>query len=149
MKFNTYERTPRIKTPKWITVFLVSFFVFLTAIVLFSGIMLSIEDQSVFPLIITSAIILFYIFLASSFIYNIYNAYFETDNSTITLVSYVFFIRRERRFLLSDVAKIKIRFNPKNTNSLVFKNAENKSLFHISDFPETRSYFESLGFKVE
>ena len=45
MKFNMYGRTPRGKTPKWITIFLISFFACLAALFFMVGIVISIDIQ--------------------------------------------------------------------------------------------------------
>ena len=52
VKFYMYGRTPRGKTPKWITVVLISFFVCLAAVFFMVGIVISIDIQSIFPILI-------------------------------------------------------------------------------------------------
>lgn len=149
MKFNTYDRTPRRKTPKWITIILISFFAGFTAIMLLVGVALSIDLQSVFPFFIILLSILFFAFIASIYVYNVYKAYFEIDANTIRLVSYPFFKRKERSVSLADVKTIKWEFGGKHPNYLAFKNNQNKTLFRTVDVPEIRAYFEGLGFKVD
>ena len=150
MKFNTYDRTPRIKTQKWVKIFLISFFVFFTAIMLFVGIIISIDNQSIFPILITVISLTFVAFMASMYIYNAYKAYFEIDATTIKLISYPFFKRREKIFSLSDIKKIKLRYGGQlGISFLIFINQQNKVLFQTMNAPEIKSYFEGLGFNVE
>ena len=150
MRFNTYDRTPRRKPPKWIKIILISFFAFFTAIMLLVGVALSIDLQSIFPFFIMLLSILFFAFIASIYVYNVYKAYFEIDTDTIKLVSYPFFKRKERSVSLSDIKKIKWEAGEKlPLNYLAFKNNQNKTLFRTLDVPEIRAYFEDLGLKVE
>lgn len=149
MKFNTYDRTPRRKTPRWITIILISFFAGFTAIMLLVGVALSIDLQSVFPFFIMLLSILFFAFIESIYIYNVYKAYFEIDADTIKLVSYPFFKRKEKSVSLADIKKIKRESGGKPPHYLAFKNNQNKTLFRTVDVPEIRAYFETLGFKVE
>ncbi len=150
MKFNTYDRTPSVKAPKWIKMFLISFFVFFTAIMLFVGIIISIDNQSIFPILITVISLSFVAFMASMYIYNAYKAYFEIDATTIKLISYPFFKRRERIFSLSDIKKIKWQYGGRvGISYLIFKNHKNNTLFRTINVPEIKSYFENVGFKIE
>jgi hypothetical protein len=113
------------------------------------GVALSIDLQSVFPFFIMLLSILFFAFIESIYIYNVYKAYFEIDADTIKLVSYPFFKRKEKSVSLADIKKIKWQSGGKPLNYLAFKNNQNKTLFRTVDVPEIRAYFEDLGFKVE
>ena len=84
------------------------------------------------------------------YIYNAYKAYFEIDATTIKLISYPFFKRREKIFSLSDIKKIKLRYGGQlGISFLIFINQQNKVLFQTMNVPEIKSYFEGLGFNVE
>ena len=150
MRFNTYDRTPGVKSPKWIRVFLVSFFTFFVVSMLFTGIIISIDHQSIFPILITVISLLFVAFIASIYIYNVRKAYFEIDENTIKLISFPFFKRRVRSFPLADIKKIRWQGGGKaGPPYLRFVNHKNKVLFQTVDVPEIRTYFISLGFKIE
>lgn len=116
---------------------------------LLMGVALSIDLQSVFPFFIVLLSILFFAFIASIYVYNVYKAYFEIDADTIKLVSYPFFKRKEKSVSLADIKKIKRESGGKPPHYLAFENNDNKTLFRTVDVPEIRAYFEGLGFKVE
>lgn len=151
MKFNTYDRTPRVKTPKWIKIFLLSFFVFFIAVMLFAGIIMSIDNQSIFPILATVISLAFVAFIASIYIYNVRKAYFEVDENTVKLISYPFFKKREKIVCLHDIKNIKLRLGGGlgSIPYIVFKNQQNKTLFKTVNVPEIKSYFENLGFEIE
>ncbi len=149
MRFNTYDRTPRVKSPKWIKVFLISFFSFFAVFMLLVGIIISVDHQSILPILITVISFLFVVFIASIYIYNVRKAYFEIDEKTIKLISYPLFKRREISISLSDIKTIKRQSGGKATPSyLIFANHKNKILFKTVDVPEIRTYFVGLGFKI-
>ena len=150
MKFNMYGRTPRGKTPRWITVYLVSFFACLVVIFLMVGIVISIDHQSIFPALITVFAISFFAVLLSALGYNMNHSYIEITNETIKIIEYPFFKKHERIVLLSDVKKAKWRAGGRGQLPyLVFKNDRNKSLFHLDCVPEVISYFEELGIEIQ
>ena len=150
MKFYMYGRTPRGKTPRWITVFLVSFFACLAVIFLMVGIVISIDHQSIFPALITVFAISFFAVLLSALGYNMNHSYIEITNETIKIIEYPFFKKRERIVLLSDVKKAKWGAGGRGQLPyLVFKNDRNKSLFHLDYVPEVISYFEELGIEIQ
>ena len=150
MKFNMYGRTPRGKTPRWITVFLVSFFACLVVIFLMVGIIMSIDAQSIFLALIIVFTISFFTVLLFATSYNMNHSYIETTNETIKIIEYPFFKKRERIVLLSDIKKAKWKAGGRGRLPyLVFKNEKNKNLFHLDFVPEVRSYFEGLGVEIQ
>ena len=146
-----YGRTPRGKTPKWITVFLISFFVCLAAVFFIVGIVISIDIQSIFPILITFFSISLFAFLLTPIGYNMNHAYIEIEDGMIKIVEYPFFKKRERSVFLQDIKKVKWRAGGGRGRLpfLAFKNNKNKMLFHLDYVPEVISYFEGLGFKIE
>ena len=150
MKFNMYGRTPRGKTPRWITIFLVSSFVGLATIFLMVGIVISIDIQSIFPALITIlAISLFTIILSARF-FCMNHSYVEITNEMIRIIEYPFFKKREKIVLLSDIKKAKWRAGGRGRLPyLVFKNSRNKNLFHLDYVPEVISYFEGSGVEIQ
>ena len=150
MKFNMYGRTPRGKTPRWITVYLVSFFACLVVIFLMVGIVISIDAQSIFPALIIVFAISFFAVLLSALGYNMNHSYIEITNETIRIIEYPFFKKRERIVLLSDIKKAKWRAGGRCwLPYLVFKNSRNKNLFRLDYVPEVISYFEGSGVEIQ
>ena len=151
MKFNMYGRTPRGKTPRWITIFLISFFACLVVIFLIVGIVMSIDAQSIFPALIIVFTISFFTVLLFATGYNMNHSYIEITNETISIIEYPFFKKRERSIFLQDIKKVKWHAGGGRGQLpfLVFKNYRNKNLFHLDYVPEVISYFEGLGFKIE
>ena len=149
MKFNMYGRTPRGKTPRWITVFIVSFFACLVVIFLMVGIIMSIDAQSMLPFLITFCCFALLALLISPVYYNMNHAYIETEGETIKCVEYLFFKKRERIVLLHDVKKVKFRVGGKNEFPyLMFKNEQNKNLFRLDYVPEVIEYMKTVGLKI-
>ena len=151
MKFNVYGRTPRGKTPKWITIFLISFFACLAALFFMVGIVISIDIQSIFPALITVFSISVFTAILSALGYNMNHAYIEIEDGMIKIVEYPFFKKRERSIFLQDIKKVKWHAGGGRGQLpfLAFKNNKNKMLFHLDYVPEVISYFEGLGFKIE
>jgi Fe2+ transport system protein B len=146
-----YGRTPRGKTPKWITIFLISFFACLAALFFMVGIVISIDIQSIFPALITVFFISVFTAILSALGYNMNHAYIEIEDGMIKIVEYPFFKKRERRIFLQDIKKVKWHAGGGRGQLpfLAFKNNKNKMLFHLDYVPEVISYFEGLGFKIE
>ena len=150
MKFNMYGRTPRVKTPRWITIFLISFFACFVTFFLMVGIVTSIDAQSIFPALIIVFTISFFTVLLFATGYNMNHSYIEITNETIKIIEYPFFKKRERIVLLSDIKKVKWRAGGRGRLPyLVFKNDRNKNLFHLDYVPEVISYFEGLGVEIQ
>ena len=150
MKFNMYGRTPRGKTPRWITIFLISFFACLVTFFLIVGIVMSIDAQSIFPALIIVFTISFFTVLLFATGYSMNHSYIEVTNETIRIIEYPFFKKRERIVLLSDIKKAKWRAGGRGRLPyLVFKNDRNKNLFHLDYVPEVRSFFEELGVEIQ
>ena len=150
MKFNMYGRTPRGKTPRWITIFLISFFACLVAFFLMVGIVMSIDAQSIFPALIIVFTISFFTVLLFATGYNMNHSYIEITNETIRIIEYPFFKKRERIVLFSDIKKVKWRAGGRGQLPyLVFKNSRNKNLFHLDYVPEVISYFEGAGVEIQ
>ena len=150
MKFYMYGRTPRQKTPRWITIVLISFFSFLAAFFLINGIVMSIYIQSIFPVLITFCSIAFLASLIAALSYNMDHSYVEIDEETIKIIEYPFFKKREKIVLLHDIKKVKWGAGGRGQLSLlIFKDEKNKNLFHLDYLPEVIEYVHKLGFKIE
>ena len=82
MKFNMYGRTPRGKTPKWITIVLVSAVACLVAIFLMVGIVISIELQSIVPALVIVFAISFFTVIFSAFAYSMNHSISPQDKKS-------------------------------------------------------------------
>lgn len=149
MKYNTYDRTPRMKAPKWIKMSLILFFALLIAITLFITILISVERQNIFLFIVGFLILSFCFLMVSAWGYNVSKSYFEINATKIKIIDYPFFKMRERSFFLNDIDKINWQSNAKGPSYFVFKNDKNKILFRTISAPEIKSLFENLGFNIE
>ena len=150
MKFYMYGRTPRVKTPKWITIVLVSFFAFLVTFFFMIGIVMSIDAKSILPFLITFFRIVLFVFLISPICYNMNRAYIEIESEEIKVIEYPFFKKREKIVLLHDIKKVKrISGGRGRLPYLMFKNDKNKNLFHLDYVPEVIEFVEKIGFQIE
>ena len=150
MKFYMYGRTPRVKTPKWITIVLVSFFAFLVTFFFMIGIVMSIDAKSILPFLITFFCILLFVFLISPICYNMNHTYIEIESEEIKVIEYPFFKKREKIVLLHDIKKVKWRSGGRGRLPyLMFKNDKNKNLFHLDYVPEVIEFVEKIGFQIE
>ena len=150
MKFYMYGRTPRVKTPKWITIVLVSFFAFLVTFFFMIGIVMSIDAKSILPFLITFFRIVLFVFLISPICYNMNHAYIEIESEEIKVIEYPFFKKREKIVLLHDIKKVKrISGGRGRLPYLMFKNDKNKNLFHLDYVPEVIEFVEKIGFQIE
>ena len=150
MKFYMYGRTPRMKTPKWITIVLVSFFAFLVTFFFMIGIVMSIDAKSIFPFLIIFFCIVLFVFLISPICYNMNHAYIEIESEEIKVIEYPFFKKREKIILLYDIKKVKWRSGGRGRLPyLMFKNDKNKNLFHLDYVPEVIEFVEKIGFQIE
>ncbi len=150
MKFYMYGRTPREKTPKWITVFLISFFVCHAAFFFMVGIVISIDAKTILPFLITFFCIVLFVFLISPICYNMNHAYIEIESEEIKVIEYPFFKKREKIVLLHDIKKVKLRSGGRGRLPyLVFKDDKNKNLFHLDYVPEAIEFVEKIGFQIE
>ena len=150
MKFNMYGRTPRGKTPKWITIFLISFFACLAALFFMFGIVMSIDAQSILPFLIILCCFALLALLISLVYYNMNHAYIKIESEEIKVIEYPFFKKHEKIVLLHDIKKVKWRSGGRGRLPyLMFKNDRNKNLFHLDYVPEVIEFVEKIGFQIE
>lgn len=152
MKFNTHDRTPRIKTNK-MTKFLLFFgYGLLSSLLFFVAIATSVTADSIAPaLIILAPFILLAVFFII-IISDMNKAYIKIDEANITITDYYFFVKKERVISMNDIKKAEIvpgyssricgyRYSMAGTSYIVFKNQNEKYLFKILNCPETNEYF--------
>ena len=85
-------------------------------------------------------------------------AFVEITDDKITVVDYYCFVKRQKTFLLSDIASAKVTYYSRgykrmrdglNTfHYIVFRGIKNKYLFKVIYSEETKAYFEKL-FTIE
>lgn len=153
MRLNTHDRTPRPKMSKFLKIMfaivgilmygifaLVAFAVFYYGHSIGGGIFVLL-----LPLILTA--------LGAIFLLDMSRAYVEIDGDEINVVDFYCFIKKEKHFTFSDIAKVKIisRYSPNPhgymwrtalIQYIVLKNDRNKYLFKIIYTPETAKIFE-------
>ena len=149
MKFNMYGRTPRKKEPKWVIIALISVFSLITAVFFMFGIVRAIDTQSIVPFLVVLCGVAFLALLISPVYYNMFHAYIEIEGETIKVVEYPFFKKRERIIFLHDIKKVKFRVGGRDQPPyLMFKNEQNKNLFHLDYVPEVIEYVKKAGLKI-
>ncbi len=151
MKLNMYDRTQKKKLSKWMKIFLCSFFIILATIFFIVAILISIHYQKISPILFTFIFIFLLTIVLTAYSYNILNAYIETENEIIKIIDYPFFKKRYRFILLSDIKKVNLCCGSGlgSFPMIEFKDNKNKTLFRTIYVPETKTYFEYLGFKIE
>ena len=152
MIFNTHDRTPKIKTNKTLKIMLISCWSFMGAVFLFFAIAISIMSHSILP----AAIILIPVTFIAAFVIvttiDMNKAYIQIDGENITVVDYYFFSRKEKCFTIYEIKTAEIalgysfpvrgyRYSMMGFSYIVFRNADNKYLFKLINFPETKEYF--------
>lgn len=150
MIFNTHDKTPRMKTKKSVKIFFIIFYTILLASFFFMAIIISVDYKSIIPFLIALVSISIITVLISMWFYNILKAYVEIDNDMVKVVNYSFFRRREKMISLQDIEKAKYSYGGGVGVGIyiVFKDKYNKTLFRIFYTPESKAYFENLGFKI-
>lgn len=153
MRFNTHTRTPKPPLPKSVKIMLVVECVFLPAIFVVVSIAASFYTNSVFPavLILTPVFTLTALFLVTQ--QDMERAYIEINGDTICAVDYYFGIKKEKSFLIQDIADAEIvlgyswrihgyRYSMCGYTYIVFRNNTGKYLFKVLCVPETKQFFD-------
>ena len=153
MRFNTHSRTPKNKTPKSVKLMLIGECALLLAIFAFMAIVCSFYISSVAPAVLIITIVL--IFTALFFVtqMDMEKAYIEINDDTISAVDYYFGIKKERSFLIQDIANAEIvigysmrvhgyRHSMCGCTYIVFRDNTDKYLFKVLCIPETKQFFD-------
>ena len=146
MRFNTHSRTPKNKTPKSVKLMLIGECGLLLAIFAFMAIVCSLYINSVAPavLIITPVFILTAIFLVTQ--KDMEKEYIEINDDTISVVDYYFGIKKEKSFLIQDIANAEIvngysmrvhgyMYSMCGSTYIVFRDNNDKYLFKVLCVP--------------
>ena len=152
MIFNTHDRTPKIKINKTLKIMLISCWGFIGAFFLFIAIATSIMSHSILPALIILSPIAFIVTFVIVTTIDMNKAYVQIDGESIIAVDYYFFLRKEKCFTINEIKTAEIalgysfrvrgyRYSMMGFSYIVFRNADNKYLFKIINFPETKEYF--------
>ncbi|MBQ3527468.1 MAG: hypothetical protein IJA52_02815 [Clostridia bacterium] len=152
MRFNTHERSPKIKINKTLKFLLALCIGFFTALFFFVAIATSIIAQSFAPaLTILIPVTLTVAFLVITMI-DMNKAYIEVKDNCIRVVDYYFLFKKERIVLLDEIDKAEIcighsfrvkgyRYSMAGFTYIVFTDKNDKYLFKVINCPETKEYF--------
>lgn len=151
MRFNTHNRTPKNKTPKLVKLMLIVECGLLLAFFAFIAIVCSFYANSVAPaaLILTPVLILTALFLIMQ--KDMEKAYIEINDDTIRAVDYYFGIKKEKSFLIQDIANAQIvprssmrvhGYSMYRSTYIVFRGNTGKYLFKVLCVPETKRFFD-------
>ena len=154
MRFHTHNRTPKIKMPKLVLLMCIAAYGLLLALFVFTAIVCSIYANSVDPavLILTPVLILTALFLIMQ--KDMERAYIEINDDTIRAVDYYFGMKKEKSFLIQDIANAQIvhgysmrvhgyRYSMCGSTYIVFRDSIGKYLFKVLCVPETKQFFDN------
>ncbi len=146
MIFNTYNRTPRIKTNAKLKALLLFECGFAGALFIFIAIVTSIEAKSILPALIILAPLLLLATLMAISIIDMEKSHIVIDGDRIRVVDYRFCVKKEKAFSVNEIkhAKIALRGSRASFRYIVFQNAQGRYLFKLIYYPENKDYFEKL-----
>lgn len=148
MKFNTHNRTPKPKTPKYIKVLLAVAFGLIYATFIFAAIVTSFYISSIMPAVMLLTLVLVLTLLIVIPQKDIDKAYVEINDDKITVVDYWFGIKKEKVFLTKDIVYAEEVMGGyccggiSGCTYIVFRDNRDKYLFKIFCAPETKQFFE-------
>ena len=155
MRLNTHDRTPRVKTSKFIkTLFGICYGLIVAIFVLVAFACFYYADGIIggFSVIMLVIIMAALIEISCS---DINRAYVEIVDNNINVVDYYCLIKREKHFVFQDIASAEIvagysfrvrgyRIGVIGSRYIVLRNAKKKYLFKIIYLPETKAIFEKF-----
>lgn len=148
MRFNTHDRTPRPEIKKSIKIIFAVILGLLFGVSLCLIVIACLSIDFILPIaIIATLIILLVIFLN-----DIQKEYIEIIDNKITVVNYNFNVKKEKNFLLSDIAYAEIlitssprvrgkRINMAGISYIVFRDKNDKYMFKVLCTPESKHFF--------
>lgn len=153
MRFHTHDRTPKTKMAKSAKAMLAVGFGLIFALFVFVAMVCSLCTNSIAPavLILTPVFVLAILFTIVQ--KDMAKAFVEINNDTITVVDYYFGIKKEKSFLIHDIANAEIligysmrvrgyRYSNGGCSYIVIRDNNGKYLFKIICVPETKQFFE-------
>ena len=152
MRFNTHDRTPKIKTKKSVRIMLTICFGLIISSFLFSAIVCSLYIESVMPAVLILAPLSVLVILIVITQRDMDKAYVEIIDDVITVTDYYFGIKNEKTFSMCeiDTAEILIgssvrvrgyRYSNFGCTYIVFRGNGGKYMFKVICVPETKQFF--------
>ena len=153
MRFNTHNRTPKIKTKKSVKIMLTIGFGLIISLFLFMAIVCSLYINSVMPavLILTPVLVLAILIAVSQ--KDMDRAFIEIVDDVITVTDYYFGIKKEKTFSMQDIGYTEVligssmrirgyRYSNAGMTYIVFRDGNGKYMFKIICTPETKEFFK-------
>jgi len=143
MRFNTHDRTPKIKPKKFIIILLSVSIGLIIAPSLFCAIVCSFYANSIMPAVIILLPVLVLSLLTAITLKDRDKSYVEINDNVITVVDYYFGLKKEKTFLMQNIASAKIGVGRyMGCSYIIFRDNCGKYMFNIICVPETKQYFE-------
>lgn len=152
MRFNTHDRTPKIKTKKSVKIMLTICFSLIIALFLFMAIVCSLYINSIMPAVIILVPVLIIVMLIAITQNDMDKAYVEIIDDVIIATDYYFGIKKEKTFFIQDIATADVligysmrvrgyRYSNTGCTYMVFRDNSGKYMFKVICVPETKRYF--------
>lgn len=152
MKLNTHERTPRPKNSKLITALFVLCFVLVYVMFGLGAFACIYYGKSVIGGLFVIAILVFCTLVICIPFFDMKKAYIEIVDNNIYVVDYYLGIKKEKRFLVSDITSAEVvsgysnivkgyRMREAGIQYIIFKNGK-EYLFKMICLPETKEIFK-------
>ena len=152
MRFNTHDRTPKIKTKKSIKIMLIIEYSLIIALFIFLAIVCSLYISSIIPAAVILVPVLVLAILIAIPQNDMDKAYVEIIDDVIISTDYYFGIKKEKTFFLRDISTAEIlngysmrvhgyRYSNAGCTYIVFRDNSGKYMFKVMCVPETKQYF--------
>ena len=153
MRFNTHDRTPKIKMAKSVKIMLAVGVGMIVVFLVFAVISCSFYANRIAPAVLMLTPMFVLAILLVMIQRDMAKAFVEINNDTITVVDYYFGIKKEKIFLSHDIANTEIiigysmrvrgyRYTSGGCSYIVFRGDNGKYLFKIMYVPETKQFLE-------
>lgn len=152
MRFNTHYKAQKIKTKKSVKIMLTIGFSLMIAVFLFSTVVCSLYINSIMPMVVILVPVLVLAVLIVINKNDMDKAYVEIVDDEIVVTDYYFGIKKERTFLIQDVATAEVligysmrvhgyRYSNAGSSYIVFRDNSGKYMFKVICDSETKQYF--------
>ena len=153
MVFNTHDRTPRPKMNKSLKILFFINFAILYSFFIFAAIATSISAGNIKPALLIVTVISAVTLLSVACFLDIKRPYVKIDEDNITVVDFLFFIKKEKKFTIGEIKQAEVvnahsfkvrgqRLRIMGAYYIIFKGENNKYLFKIIYYPETKDFWE-------
>ena len=153
MRFHTHNSTPKPSMKKSVKIMLAVEWGFMLAILVAIAIASSIYGNSAAPAVLILATVLILTVLLLIILKDLEKAYIEINGDTIRVVDYYLGIKKEKSFLIQEIANAEIvngysmhirgyRYSTCGCTYIVFRDNTGKYLFKVLCVPETKQFFD-------